>query len=358
MTIILVAAVCIFAAWVNVAYGGAFQDGQNYGTSGMATVTGTAQSGSVNGTTVPGFTTANPPQTSMSGNAAALSNAGTTATATDTTGVGNLVQQSAVSRPQFNITAQDPLATGAQNIQANAAAITGFNSTSTAGTCSTVTTTTPASYGTFTCTSGQTQSVYSNHMCTTGRTPDVYQNYTCTVTRPSYPVSCDTTLSVTATTSPYCGVGVPEGARITKYVGMWHWANLPIGIEVTPICGPMDSYTTMQLHAWYTYGTYNWCDAAGGLKNITLPMNWIPYQKLTTMPVNFFYTCYQSMDVYYSASGCNANHDCSATFEFREYGPTDYGRAGTYSTNSITVYYKQNYGVVSFSDQWVNQACQ
>lgn len=356
----LVVVVVVFASFCLslIAYAGPFQDAQNSGAAGMGTVTGTAQAGAVNAGTVPGYTTSNPPQTSMSGNAAALSNAGSTATATDTTGIGTFVQQSAVSRPQFNITAQDPLATGAQNIQSNAAAIAGLNSTSTAGTCSNVTTTTPDIFGTFTCSGGQTQSVYSSHLCTTGRTPDVLQNYTCTVTRPVTPTTCDQALNVTAATSPWCGVGVPEGARITNYVGMGYWANLPIGIEVTPICGGVDSYTTMQLHSWYTYGSYNFCDASGGLKNITLPTGWVPYQKLTTMPVNFFYTCYQSMDVYYSASGCNTSHQCSATFEFREYYPTDYGRTRQYSANTITVYYTQNYGVVTFSDQWVNQTCQ
>jgi len=412
----MIIAVCIFIAWL-LAWGtsraGPFQDARNFGAAGMNRVTGAAQGGA-GARSVPGFTTANPPQTSSYGNAAALSNAASGAQAADASGAGNFIQHSAATRPQFNITAHDPLSRNAQSIQKNAQALVGLNTTSTSGACRNVTTTTPDIYSTFTCsagqtsdvfsshicTSGRTPDVFSNHACTSGRTPDIFRNYACTRSRPTVFSSCDRVLSVTATSRPYCYIGQTL-TRNTLWLGNpWnHWVGGTSGVNmgINPVCGAPGGWPQVRLIARgdYSQGSAGICDYVAGWGNghrtISIhpwPTGWTAAGSMLMYSSGW---CYPFIHVYYTSQGCNAANRCAATFYVddgsrkqacpggsvptrRRYGrgwrwscPGSCHRAGRRwicpSPSSVPDYkimsvsFTRNHNIVTFRDQWVNQTC-
>ncbi|RME84472.1 MAG: conjugal transfer protein TraN [Zetaproteobacteria bacterium] len=94
---------------------------------------------------VPGFQGANPPQTGLAANPSALSGQ---AAAADPAGAASFVRNSAASRPQFTITAQDPLLRGAAQVRKNAKP---WGASSVQG-CTAATVTVPAVVDTYTCT--------------------------------------------------------------------------------------------------------------------------------------------------------------------------------------------------------------
>lgn len=432
----IIIANCIFIAWL-LAWGtsraGPFQDARSFGAAGMNRVTGAAQGGA-SARNVPGFTTANPPQASSYGNAAALSNAASGAQAANASGAGNFIQHSAATRTQFNITAHDPLVRNAQSIQKNAQALVGVNTSSTSGACRNVTTTTPDIYSTFTCstgqtsdvfsshvcTSGRTPDVFSNHACTSGRTPDVFRNYVCTRSRSTVSPSCDRLLSVTATSRPYCYAGQTL-TRNTLWLGNpWnHWVGGTSGVNmgINPICGAPGSWPQVRLIARgdYSQGSAGICDYVAGWGNghrtISIPPWPTGWTAAGSMLMYSSGWCYPFIHVYYTSQGCNAANRCTATFYVDDGSTTQgcsdgsavsyrwgwyrSGRRSRYGRHAVctgackrklgwhrtwrrwrygwyfscpyitrvpdykvmSVSFTRNHNIVTFRDQWVNQAC-
>lgn len=418
---LLLVAASILLAWLlawGSAHAGPFQDARGFGATGMNRVTGAAQGGVP---CVPGFTTANPPQTAYHGNPSALSNAGNTAAAQDKTGAGGFIRHSAATRARFNIGARDPLSRNAQTIQKNAQALAGM-SPSTSGACRNVTTTTPDTYGTFTCSTGRTFDVFSSHVCTTGRTPDVFKDFTCTRSRSTVSASCDRVLSVTATSQPYCSIGQQlaatsvYGITVPYQYAWWRGhvtfaavcnapgAALKIAVSGADPGGNCDGFKWYRNLGHFTAYAQPW---ATGWRNIgsLYYVGWAGY----------FY-CFAAPPIAMKSLGCNGNscrvkfrvnmgtthQACSdggpgAPYRYRRgrrwrngyccgaawwgscqprcarwgYGWHRQGRwwrYGRYCTQPVqavqvpdysyaTLNFTRNHDVVTFRDQWVNQAC-
>jgi len=95
----IIGLVCVLLAWlIASAYAGPFQDAQAFGNAQMNKAASSARAQPTNAS-VPSFSTANPSQTSLYGNPAALSNAGSTAVTPDKTGAGVFIQHSAAMPP-------------------------------------------------------------------------------------------------------------------------------------------------------------------------------------------------------------------------------------------------------------------
>jgi len=432
---------CLVMAWSMSARAGAFQDAQSFGAAKNNAAIGALKGLSVNKNTVPGFTTASPPQTAYQNNPGALSNAGTTAAAKDKTGAGKFIIHSAATRAQFNFTANDPLMRGAKNIYKNAQALAGIGATSTSGACRNVTTTTPDLYRTYTCSTGKTSNVFSNHVCATGRTPDifsnhacivrndpdvfanhrcytgrradVYKNYTCTKSRPVTPVSCDKALVVTATTRPYCYWNQAlAGTRMYGIAGpSTYWQGY---MDFTAQCRSPGGSTNILVHVANGLGdcdNFRWYRNMAHL-NINMPpwpTGWAYAGAISMIKWSgYFYCGGAPASVWYQSNGCNGNN-CSARFRVADgsthpgcsdgsaIGYRRYGRRGrAYCTGAPkrgygihctryrhrrcirrgygwyhkyptiiqipnyqyrTFTWTRNHNLVTYHDQWVNQAC-
>lgn len=432
---LLIAAICTALAWMGTAHGGAFQDAQAFGQAQMGKARSTARANPTSNS-VPGFTTANPPQTSMSGNAAALSNAGSTAASTDPTGAGSFVQQSAATRAQFNITAQDPLGRNAQSIQKNAPALVGMNP-STSSACRNVTTTTPDTYGTFTCSTGQTSDVFSSHVCTdgrtpdvfsdhactSGRTPDIFRNFTCAKSRATVSSSCDRVLSVTATSRPYCYIGQLLASTSVYGITVPHqYACWRGHVTFSAICNAPGAALRIAVSGADPGGncdSFKWYRNLGHFTAYAQPWatGWRPIGSIYYVGWSGYFYCFAAPSIDMQSLGCTGDN-CAVKFRVNmgtthtscsDGGPGvsyryRYGRSwrtgyccgtspwwgscmprcaqwgygwhrqgrwwryGRYCTQPVrsvqvpdyrhaTLSFTRNHNVVTFRDQWVNQAC-
>jgi len=204
--------VCVYLLWSITAHAGGFQDAQNFAL--QHPTSSVVQKGAVTSSSVPGYTTSSPPQSSYQNNPNALTNASNTAVTNDSTGASKFVQGSAISRPKFNINGNTPIIKNSQGIQANAGALSGMSPSNTNG-CQSVTTTTPAQYDTYTCTQSNT------------------------IISPS----CNTSLSVTATTTSSCtqGSNLGKAVSITGIAGKYTYWNGTMSIQAK--CGIANGYS-------------------------------------------------------------------------------------------------------------------
>ncbi len=466
--------ICLSLAWINIpnsAHAGPVQDAKSFGAAGMNRATGILKSGSINANTIPGFTTANPPQTAFQNNPGALSNAATTAATQDKTGAGKFIVHSAATRAQFNFTANDPLMKNALGIRQHAQALVGMNATSSNGSCRNVTTTTPDLFRTYTCATGKTSNVFSKHVCTTGKTPnffsnhgctsgrtsdvfgsyactrgrtpdvfsnhactvridpdifsnhscytgrhpDIYKNYTCTKSRPSVISTCDRALVVTATSRPYCSPGQTlASSGLGNIAGPGTYGS-PGYLMFTAQCGAPGGWTNVYIRGADWLGScdyFKWYRGLGHL-NVNIP----PWRTGFTYAgavylikwSGYFY-CMNPAQVYYRSRGCSGNN-CAATFRVddgttkqgcsngaaiaQRWGWYKWGRTWRYGAHNYCpgvptlvygwyksghhwyygyynvsphimqvpnykyhgLFWTRAHNIVTYSDQWVNQAC-
>lgn len=358
----------LFFAWASTAHAGGFQDAQNF-----ASQHNTPSNMTVNGNTVPGYTTANPPQTNLN-SPSALSNASTSAIANDATGAGTFIQNSAVSRPQFNITANDPLIQGAKSIQSQAGQLSGLNPTNTNG-CQSVTTTNPAVYDTYTCTKSNT------------------------IINPT----CNTSLSVTAKTTSSCTFGTQlNTVSLTGIAGPATYGTWTGTMSLTANCGAANGYSDIVVALSNAGGN---CDNFKTYRNLGhLNLQITPQTTIGTETLlgdiymvkwsSYFY-CINPAKVYYTFQGCNQKNLCTLDFRVDDgrapalscsngtkvlsFGGTPSHPKKTYScfcsnfarkkgtcptiVKTYTYLYKtltwtQNHGITTFVDSWNKLPCQ
>jgi len=357
----IIATLISFMVITPTAYAGGFQDAQN-----MAAQHSSPPSiGAVNGNTIPGYTTASPPEVNFN-NPSALSNASTRATATDPSGAGAFIQNSATARPQFNITGNDSLIQGATAIQAKEGQLSGLNPTDTNG-CQNVTTTNPAVYDTYTCTKSNT------------------------IINPI----CNTSLSVTPKITQSCAFGTRlNRTSISGIVGPFtYW---PGTMSFTANCGAASERSDIIVALANPGGN---CDNFRTYKNLGhLNLQITPQTtkgKETFLGniymvkhANYFY-CISPAQVYYTFRGCNKNNLCTLDFRVDDKRPPKVtcsdgsrvrrGRRGRprcfcsrkqrkarncpvivktpiYLYKRLT--WTQNHGVTSFVDTWNALPCQ
>ncbi len=286
----IIGLVCALMAWLMAsAHAGPFQEAQAFGHAQMNRATSSARAQPTNAS-VPGFSTANPSQTSLYGNPAALSNAGSTAVTQDKTGAGVFIQHSAATRPQFNITAKDPLIQGAQSIQKNAQAIAGVNPGAT-GACRNVTTTTPDTYGTFTCT--KSRSVTTN--------------------------TCDRVLTVTARTRPFCAIGTPLASTTISGITVpyqYGWYSGHITFQA--ICSAPGQATRIKVSGSDALGNCDWFKWYRNLGHFfTRAQPWATGWKnigsIYYVGWSGYFYCFAAPPILMKSNGCNGNR-CSVKF--------------------------------------------
>ncbi len=376
--IVAIVTLSIFMAWLftsGTSHAGAFADAQAFGKSKNSGAVGALKGMSVNSNTVPGYTTAHPPQAAYQNNPGALSNAGTTAAAKDATGVGKFIIHSAATRAQFKFTINDPLMQRSKSIYKNAQALAGIGASTSTGTCRNVVTTTPDSYRTYSCSTGKTSNVFSNHVCTTGLTPDVfsnhtctsgrtadvignyactrgrtpdifsnhacivkndpdtftnhrcytgrkadkYKNYTCTKSRPITPSTCDRALVVTTTSLPYCNPGQTLASSSMGGIAGPGTYGSPGYMTFTAQCGAPGGWTNVYIRGANWLGScdsFKWYRGLGHL-NVNIPpwpTGWNYAGLLYYIKWSGYFYCIYPPKVYYQSHGCSGNN-CSATFK-------------------------------------------
>lgn len=390
---LLFAATCAALALMGTAHAGAFQDAQAFGQAQMGKASTAARTNPTSDS-VPGFTTANPSQTSLYGNPAALSNATGTAAAQDPTGAGKFLQHSAAVRPQFNITAKDPLIQGAQSIQKHAQTLAGLNTGSKSGACRNVTTTTPDTYGTFTCT--KSRSVTSN--------------------------TCDRVLTVTAKTRQFCAIGTTlASATISGITVPYQYGGWSGHVTFKAICSAPGGATRITVSGRDPGGD---CDSFKWYRNLghffARAQPWATgWQNIGSIYyvgwAGYFY-CFAAPPILMKSNGCNGDscsvqfrvdmgtthQECSdggsgASYRYRSgrrwrtgycCGTVQWGRCqprcskwgygwhwqgrwrryGRYCIQSVqavrvpdyryaTLNFTRNHDMVTFQDQWVDQPC-
>jgi len=260
-------------------------------------------------------------------------------------------------------------------------------------------------FGSYACTRGRTPDVFSNHACAvrndpntyanhscyTGRRSDIYKNYTCTKSRPTVFSTCARALVVTTTSRPYCYTGQSlGGSRMYGIAGPGTYGS-PGYMDFTAQCGAPGGWTNVYVHGANWLGN---CDGFKGNNNGHINVNIPPWP---TTGYNYaggvylikwsgYFSCMNPARVYYQSHGCQGNR-CSATFKVAD-GSTHIGcangsipqrsraRRGLFCqrvTNRtrnpvratsipdlpkyITLAWTRAHNIMTYHDQWVNQAC-